>query len=475
MSQLSPAVKMVVNQNPQTFERQLIRCFLHSIRFYRQHRDFVCPFDEENSRWRNDFHIPRYNKLYQLIDSYWRQYDDSVLDDDSGIPADQIEAMVVDQGNTGALDLTMAQELVTEIQEDFYRSTPAPALYQAIGPGVGYWLDLRVSKHLINKLSMSSQMGFLTLKDIEERVSEFKNKALIDRGGNIQGAREIAFGRTRYAPRIPCGLQAFNDALGGGFGFGETSLIAAANGCGKTVLASQLTYDFAYLGYRVALITTEQPPIDYIHRIISNVCNIEISEFINRKDFDRSTNLQGAEIDNIPAYLLEDPTVGPKIHAAIETMHNNVYCADWSQGQGFSILGNLENELESLTSVGWHPDIIIFDWIGGGLDKVTNKDHLRLYYQEAADYLVNHGKKFQRAIIAFAQLDKSAALNKEATSSRMLSECKTMTNNMTNFVGLSALFQTEGNPMSGTKQILGLRQFFNVEKARKGPGGLGWT
>jgi hypothetical protein len=154
-----------------------------------------------------------------------------------------------------------------------------------------------------------------------------------------------------------------------------------------------------------------------------------------------------------------------------DLLSRQIFYLDWSQGQGLTIPGHLDQEIEQLGNLGWSPDFIIFDWIGGGLESSKQRDHLRHLYQESADYIVTHCKKTGRSAIVLAQLDKTKATNRQRTTMDMLSECKSMPNNYTNFVGISAL-REDAEVAGGTDRNLGLHQFLNVEKSRQGPGGL---
>jgi len=101
---------------------------------------------------------------------------------------------------------------------------------------------------------------------------------------------------------------------------------------------------------------------------------------------------------------------------------------------------------------------------------MLQKDHLRLYYQEAADHLINHGKSTNRIMIMMAQLDKN--LVKPSTkfvTMSMLSECKTMTNNLTNWIGITNLCDASPIPGKSSRQLY---QNLCVDKATHGVTGI---
>jgi hypothetical protein len=122
--------------------------------------------------------------------------------------------------------------------------------------------------------------------------------------------------------------------------------------------------------------------------------------------------------------------------------------------------------MQQIEATGWIPQVVLFDWIGGGLDAMVNKDWLRLYYQDAADLLINHGKRTKRIMLMAAQLDKSQVTgNTPRVTMAMLSECKTMTNNLTNFLGLTTL--RDKTPQDDSSSIK-IRQYICVDKATRG-------
>lgn len=83
--------------------------------------------------------------------------------------------------------------------------------------------------------------------------------------------------------------------------------------------------------------------------------------------------------------------------------------------------------------------------------------------------MINHAKRTNKHVIAFAQFDKMKAENKAFVEMNMLSECKTMTNNQTNFIGITSL--VDKNPREG-QPIRQMQQNLCVSKSTHGPGGM---
>lgn len=234
----------------------------------------------------------------------------------------------------------------------------------------------------------------------------------------------------------------------------------------NTVLSTQLARDFSQLGHRkVAYVTTEQPPTELMARIASNHLQINYNHFTARKDLGNATDYD-REVSVIPQWIWDDPQYQEGLKSLEEVMSRIVFL-DWSQGKGQSIAQNLEAELDALEATDFDPDILLIDWIGGGLDKgLEGKIDLRLVYQQAADWGVSYAKRRRKVVIEMAQFDRVKAMGKSKCGSAWLSECKTMGNNMTNFVGISAAVE-DGSEDS----VFSINQFLYVEKSRDGTGG----
>lgn len=466
---INPVVKRMIEQQPQTFERFVICAMLHSYRFYISSRDSICPFLGE--KWRRDFATPRYNDLYPSIDACWRFYGEIDSTQDYFLPKPELLAAFADHANSGGVDPKVAQALMEEIESDFYREDWKVENFLNIvqGANLEYWLNLRVSRGLINRLQTASNVSFMQLDEISGVVAAEKLKLLQIQEGSAQSGAEILHSSIDYAPMMTSGIAALDAALGGGYERGTATFVAGINAGGKTTYATQALWEFASRGIRSVFITTEQHPPQIIHRVVSNAANIPITEFFNRKDISHDTTI-ARRVPAIPAWVWSDPTTAEKMRHVNQVLGTHVYCIDWSRAQGFSIVGNLEMEIDKLVSRGWDPEVLILDWIGGGLEKTSDRDKIRQLYQESADHVVAHVKKSGRTALVLAQLDKSMATNQKRPTMKMLSECKTMSNNYTNCFGISSLVESDDGASSARN--LAINQFFNVDKARNGPGGL---
>jgi len=256
---------------------------------------------------------------------------------------------------------------------------------------------------------------------------------------------------------IPSGIPKLDKCLGGGFRCGESTLIAAATGCGKTVMACQLAGQFSSLGRKTVFVTTEQPPNELTPRFLANMCSINMELLVQDQDSSEETV--------IPRQLANDPNSMLKITNCLDVLHENMFYVDWSGGEGRSIERDLDIELDNIIdNHDFEPEVIIFDWVGGALKREANKD-LRIIYLDAAEHLHNIAKKRKVCVIFFAQLNKNKCYNKLRCDSSMLAECTSMPDKASNAVYISAKRSEEGDSSYSIMQMI------NADKTRKGPGG----
>lgn len=462
-------------QQPQSLERLLIFGMLKSLYFYRRLRTQICPFDPAISSYRPDFVTPTYNRLFPVIASWWDKFDAAGVTRDFSIPLAHLEAFMFDCVNRRVLSLEDAQALKAEIWEDYDNLEFTPELYDALATCPAYqgWLEGRVAGYEIRKLHAKIGLKPPTIEDLKAATKAAeKSITAIDRKTVVNGSK-VLLGQVNYFRPLETGFKSLDEAIGGGLVMGETTMMAAINGGGKTVLAMQAALELGKQMVKTLILTTEQSPADLILRMLSNFTNTEFSEFTLRKDITPENLAVGEEraVNLIPPYMWDNPILYDKIVQLNEIVEKYVYFIDWSRGQGYSFESHFDQEIEKLEGIGWNPNVLIIDWVGGGLEKMKNRDQLRHYYTGAVDHIVNHCKRTKRASIIMAQFDKAKVRpGTKVTRMDMLSENKTMTNNVTNFLGLSAL--RGGDDTEVGKPVLLPRQYLYVEKARKGQGGL---
>jgi KaiC len=457
-------------RSAETLERELVFGCMASYRFYRAARDIMCPWDPVKLTHRLDFSTGRYNTLYRAIDWFYRRFDNRTdLNPELCLPNSMLAAMIVDWGNRNAVPMSEAEELLNEINEEteFTRSLTYESLHALLeSSAFKDWLTSSVLKQTVGRIVSSQGLGALTLDNLEEYLNKAKTATAATTDANYYNAGSILTGRRRILPYIKIPeFGKLNAALGGGLYRGEGTMVAGCNGGGKTILAMQWAKDFAKAGINCMVYTTERRPGEMILRSVAADLEVPLARLSPQTEL-LSDEVQ--ETGFIPDDIWENPNFRGKLDVLNDAFHQHLLIVDWSQGQGYTIASHLDADVANVERKGWHPDIIMFDWIGGGLDAASDKDKIRLYYQEAADGLINHGKRTGHATIAFAQFDKVKAENRDYVEMNMLSECKTMTNNLTNFIGITSM--VDKHPKEG-QSPRHRKQYLCVSKATHGPGG----
>ncbi len=461
----------VVQSNCETLERELIFGMVRSCWFYRNARDLVCPYDAEKRKHRPDFTIDRYNTLYRALDGWYRRFDTWPLPNDMVIPPNTLAAYIIDWGNKNQVDIEVVLKLAEEIKDE--AALTAEITYESSmalleSPGFKHWREQRLLEFAHAKIHAQRTLGVLTLANLEETMRQTSLAVQQGQKSNFLNAGYLLRSTRRFGSALLSDLPDLDTALGGGFRRGTGSLIAGINGGGKTILMCQLAKAFALNNNRVALFTTEQPPHVMVTRMVAAHLNVKIDEFWNRPELKALPQGQSADLSMLPDWVWTDPRTSENLHRLEETITNNILFVDWAQGQGYSIEKHLDSEVEKMLALGWNPDAILFDWIGGGLEKVADKSQLRHTYQAGIDHLINsQAKQHDRVVIAAAQLDKNQVKPETGyVEMRMLSECKGMTNLVSNFIGLTALRGKNEN-----EKRLKTTQFMTVDKSTGGPGG----
>jgi archaellum biogenesis ATPase FlaH len=345
--------------------------------------------------------------------------------------------------------------LLTKIHE---KATPSQA--SAITQGMfKEWFDLTLvddfSAAYKASPKKSSPEEARTMLDALMALGQVRESSVVRYGDALLDEDE------QQTEHMTSGLFDLDKALGGGFRKGESTLVAAVTGGGKTVFATQFAAHFALHGHKVLFVTTEECPKELIHRMLSNHLNVPCGKF-------KKGSCNGTVI---PSHIQENPSFTEALNDLNARFDNNLKFLDWI-GKDKIVNADLNPELDDLaedTENAFKPDVLIFDWIGGALSK-NSKEELRFLYLAAANHLHDLAKRRDRdmCVIMFAQLNKRQATGFRCDST-MLAECKTMPDQATNAIYISSKRTEVGD--CNDKEIYEEIQTINVDKARKGPGG----
>lgn len=459
------------NINPTSIERWILLGVLRSIRFYRSVRQNVCA-RQPDGRLRQDFLTPRYNQLYAAADRFWRLLDRSSMDRDMEIPRHLLATLLQDDLELGKLDEPDYLLLQEEMEQVFYSMAvvPAPLLKGIHGP-LKVWLDMRMATMAVNTAHLGAQTERLGMAKLREVVSTF-GKASSMEGQRVVSMRSTLDGRKTFYRRISSGITGLDKAMGGGFGRGEAALIAGANGAGKTVLGCQFAVEFAKQGLKVVYLTTEESPLHLTYRMLSNSTGVKYENFTNRAEMKELSRRDMVELANLPPLFQTDPEAAAALEQFRIEVQPNIEFVDWSGGASPIVQDAFDPAMDAVAeSLGTPADVVIFDWIGGAMERGKDKENLRHYFYDAVNYLVNYAKSHPSvAILIMAQIDKAKADKAHMIKMIHLAECKSMSDNVATFIGISSV-NYKSRDEHGTVEKLQAVQFLNVQKARFGPKG----
>ncbi len=465
----SPLLR-TIEQNSVTYERMLLTCCLRSYRFYLTKKQLLCPYDPERGQWRQDFSLRRFNLVYAVMDTIYTLYQGMQITSDFSLDKDLLQLTIIDWVNNGKIPSEEYADIEHEIKNDFYAGSLDASFFTAVGgEPFSYWLDLRLTGALVKSLANQGQLQFMTVDQVKEQV-EKSRQLMASASGNYVNAGALMLGTRRYENRIRMPLKCLNRRMAGGLGRDEATMIAGANGGGKTILAMQFVSCFANQDENVVCFTTEQKPEELILRSVSDYVGVPFDQLITRAD--APSIIQKGEVlhlPTLPTWLWTDPNYSQKTRLLLNMLSTRVVMINWAEGQGYTIEKHFDREIEALDALGWRTDVAVFDWLGGALRKETPKDQRRHIYESGAEHMIGFTKRRRIPTVIMVQADKDAVKGKKAVKMDMVSECKTMTNNISNFLGLSFLSASEERESDTRMQA---RQFINVDKCRKGSGGL---
>jgi hypothetical protein len=203
--------------------------------------------------------------------------------------------------------------------------------------------------------------------------------------------------------------------------------------------------------------------------MLSNHLSVDFGRFTNRSDLPEMESIfDEAMMPVVPRDVATEKHVELDFFARI---WNRLYFVDWSTGS-MTLYRNFDDEMAQIEKTGWYPNVVVFDWIGGGLEGVRGtKMEVRHVYNEAANVLIRHGKAKKRAMIITAQINKSQAPRQTRfITMSMLAECKTMTDNVSSWIGISAITDPKVKSADGPGGRMSVQQeqFLNVDKSTLG-------
>ena len=466
--------------HPEFFQKILLQAAIKSVKFYVNIKAVLCPFEAERKGRRPDFHKPEFNRVYGMVADYWEAVLPSLVPtQDYCIGIADLEELLRGEILGGRLNAADATAIFDELKSDYELFEFPPDVLSRLSSNeqVVAWLKLRAAANISDFIHSRRMLKVTTLEEMNSMIKAAQIAVRASSTRLVQMS-DLLYQKVESNVPLPTDLPELNKALGGGFRPRTTTLVAGINGGGKTILACQWAKHYAASGASVVVFTTEQPPEQLAQRVASNYLQVGFDRFTQTTT---STDLSMSErrgamssMSIIPEDLFT--THAQQIEEFYYKVWKKLFFVDWA-GSGLAVYRDFDSEMDRICEAGFDPDVVIFDWIGGGLDNLRDaaqsKLDLRALYKEAIEILINHGKRTNRVMIAMAQLNKAnVGPKKKYVVMSDLAECKSMTDNVTNFIGISALRNFDSTSEGdGVKSQILSKQYLNVDKARMGPCG----
>lgn len=448
MSKEQTNAKKLVTEATDWIDECIITCATRDYKFWYTYCRGVL-----NARFKyrggyEDFSRPVYNLIYGIVDEYYSGF---------GEKAGNMSLEVI-------LNLSNERRLRGEISDQDMQTIIATvtgfwavelATIQTFATSCFHlWLDRKRTLQLVSGVTGGK------LQLAEDVITQLQSVRRISAGAVSRRAptalEAVAAAHQVKTPGVCFPLPSlgeFSIPLGGGLIPGEMGLIITPPNGGKTVLANQIAADIALSRRKVVLVTTEQSADQMYWRQYSNVARIDFKKLA-----------RGYE----PALMNERENT--KILKYATRVDPYLRISDWSQNPD-TIENGIEPLVEDYIEEGWKPDVLVFDWLGGGMDETEDdqklQDHMIRVTKTLRDIC---SKKHGISVILFAQASEAQTENVIRVRASHAYNCKMLHTFADWGLGISLLrakgqAQTE---MEG-EDILP-QQWFNFFKSRNAPG-----
>ena len=449
---------LIENESPQ-FELMVLSASAQSSSFFYENCGWICSRKPDiQTEYFHTFGQNLHNHIFFGIRSYWNS-----LSSDSEITAVPESVIVGLLAGAQAERKLLPREIerVHDTIQSMYAMDGTGCSVILSGTPMRYWHERKVTVELKSHLlaSASQSNSELTIGGLYNQIGDLQDSLNMHDDNQLLSITEIMDEEDGITSdnTIPSGLDEIDRIIGGGFRRQEATLVAATTGGGKTVLATQIAANVAYdMRKNVVFISTEQRPSELIHRMVSSKLSIPI-DHLSPPD---------REVEMVHGYPLAVwAQHGDRIQQFQDSMLPHLQMVNWGTGKK-NVIDDLEVLFKIINRQCFKPDLLIFDWLGGGLKESANIDR-RLQLENSAHHLARVCKSLDVAVLCLAQLNGKQSSGCKYPTNEMLHECKTTPHRMTNSIYISSLRTSEDEE---TLSYLN-EQFVNVDKTRKGTTG----
>ena len=443
-------VKTFIKSNRFFFETALLLTIMRDYNFWLEKcRDVLNVTDDINT-WLQykDFTKPIDNEIYSQIFNFYKTFP-TVLDarglvaGGENVKANRelILAMLADKVKSKQLseqDFRIAEYRLNEIfasmpstETDFEKSIKV-----VVDAGYGFWLEQQRIIQLTNYANkQKGSLDATTLMHLIERTISIVDDKLTEREDvgfeSFEDSMNADLEETS-GERMPIStLPLLTKALGGGVLRGETGLICATSGGGKTVFACQFAIGTAINGFKTLYITTEQPSTFLVPRMLSAHADIPFNKI---KDGLKKAMKAGT--------LSEDEI--NKAREVNNMVNGFLQFANWCKS-GDKLETSLEKLIKTKIKEWGGLDCIIVDWLGGGLNIPAEAYDKRYgYYMHCVNSMKDLAQKYNVFILVLAQASKQKVAGRVKLDVDCIDGCNTLDQPLTWAAGISSLQESGG-------------------------------
>jgi hypothetical protein len=468
--------EVVYTRNVDMLEHLVLLAVTKSFRFYTSIKTRLCPVLPDNRSFRPDFSRADFNYIYNFVAQFWETLSRAGVVKDMGISPDLIDLIFAKKVEQNLIQPEDANHILSWLKEDLRTIDVEDDIMRTLpeNPMFCKWLEQRAVEYEQRRISQS--LGRPATIDDLQQAARNAQKSAQPSVNRIVEVKNILFSEIDYKAPIPTRMPRLNMLLGGGFWHQEALVVGAISGGGKTILAMQWALDGIMNNHKTVVVTTEQAPHQLIYRLLANHLNLDFGKFTERlsvNEREKMPTISGVRLPYLPAICVSSGYWDALNDLALKCQDNLLFI-DWT-GSNKSFEHDFDMEIEDLQikHPDFNPELVIADWVGGGVQlESSDGNNLRHYYRAAGESIVKHMKRSNRAGVMFAQLNKSLVRPMQNfVTMDMLAECKSIVDKASGFLGVTAMRDSGRGDESENPQRLRTFQFLCADKSRYGPGG----
>lgn len=460
-------IEKLISGNTGYYENCLLGLIIKRGKFWENRCKFSINQKKNNFDHFCDFTKPTDNILYENINIYYGALSGAgAIIDSTSLDPKIIINICENRRKEGILNGNDIEQIKFRLEEieSSVRDLDLEGLQALVESCFDRWLDgRRISQ--ITKESSNSNIDTQTLLN---RIKLATDGIVKGKGIDKRGIKDILKSYNNIEEsdsweRMPiANLHELTKAMGGGIKKKEAMLVIAPPGGGKTTISCQIAVGLVLANRKVVYITTEQPDTELFPKMLSCAASIpyeKIRDGLMKKD--KSGNL-------IPVLSKEELNIAAPIW---NKMDNKLFFENWCDSGG-KIRSQLNSTIEQYKKE-QDIDVVIIDWIGGGLEMNADQGDLkRFFYDDCCNMIKDACNKYNIAIIACSQASSKKAEGITAITSAEISECTMMHTYFTWALGISALGINKKKNFNGEIDNTSEKQYFNLFKTRKSKGKL---